>query len=314
MMKKCFMFIYLIPIVLLSASPFLFGHYLTYIISLCLVFSILALSLNLVLGKTGKLSFVHGAFFGLGAFFVGYLVEFAIFPIALACCMVFSALVALLVGVICIRLTSVYFAMITLATGEVIYFVLQQLISRGGMYGIQVKTLRPIEIFGLNINLASFNCFYFFLLITFFIFTWVLYRIGNSAFGHTMQAAGENVERLNFLGINEKRLQLVNFVVSGVFAGMAGGLYAPLVGYVSPEIVGFVSSAESIIMVIVGGPNVFIGPIIGGFFLVLIREYLNRLTSHWILFLGISIIITIYLLPGGIAGYISGKFKRFWFV
>lgn len=309
MTKKLSAIIYIVILMLLFVTPFLFGRYFAYIVSQCLVFAILALSLNLVFGYMGKLSFVHGGFFGLGAFCVAYLLNFISFPLALACSMVFGSLVAALVGIICINLKSIYFAMITMSAGEVMYFMVLQLISRSGLYGYHVPALGAVNILGMKINFELFKNYYFLVVVMFLVLTWVLYRITNSPFGHVMRAIKGNVERVSFVGMNEKRLQWVNFVISGAFAGIAGGLFAPLTGYLAPEMIGFVASTESIIMVIIGGPNIFVGPIIGAFFLVLVKEYLSTLTSHWLLFLGISILITLYLLPNGIAGYASSKFK-----
>jgi branched-chain amino acid transport system permease protein len=301
----------LVPIILLFAAPALFGHHVTYIISLCMVYSILALSLNLVLGYMGKLSFVHGALFGLGAFGEAYLLEFVPFPLALLGGTAIAALVAALLGIVCARLKSIYFAMLTLGAGEVVYFLILQWVSVGGQYGLHVPPLKPLEIFGLSImNLGPFNNYYFFVVIMFLILTWLMYRITGSPFGHMVRAIRENVDRVEFVGVNEKRLEWTNFVISGAFAGIAGGLFAPLTGYLAAEIVGFAASAEVVIMVILGGPYVFVGPVIGAFLLVFIEEYLAILTMRWLLFLGILLFVFIYFLPGGIAGYIQSRVAK----
>jgi branched-chain amino acid transport system permease protein len=301
--------VYLVAAILIFTAPYLFEHHLVYIISLFLCYSIFALALNLVLGYMGKLSFGHGAFFGLGAFSLAYLLEFVPFPLALLGSIAVSSFFAGLVGLVCARLKSIYFAMFTLAAGEAIYFVVLQLVSIRGLYGLSVPTLEPMKIFGLKMNLGSFNNYYFFIVITLFVLTWTMYTITRSSFGNMIKAIRENVDRVEFIGVNERRLQWANFLISGVFAGIAGALYAPLVGYLAPEIIGFAGSAEGVIMVILGGPNTFVGPIVGAFLLVFIKEYLSILTEHWLFFLGIVLLIIVYVLPGGVAGYVSDKLK-----
>ena len=300
---------YLGGVILIFMAPFLFKHHFVYIISLFLCYSIFALALNLVLGYMGKLSFMHGAFFGLGAFGLAYLLEFVTFPLALLGSITIASLFAGLVGLVCARLKSIYFAMFTLAAGEAIYFITLQLVSIRGLYGLSVPTLEPMKIFGLKMNLGSSNSYYFFLVIVTFILIWIMYKITRSSFGNMIQSIRENVDRVDLIGVNEGRLQWANFVISGAFAGVAGALYAPLVGYLAPEIVGFSGSAEGVIMVILGGINVFVGPIVGSLFIVFIKEYLSILTEHWLLFIGILIFIIVYFLPGGVAGYVSTKLR-----
>jgi branched-chain amino acid transport system permease protein len=166
-----------------------------------------------------------------------------------------------------------------------------------------------MKVFGLNIDLGAFNSYYFFLVIVCFVLMWIMFKITKSSFGNMIQSIRENVERVDLIGVNERRLQWANFVISGAFAGVAGALYAPLIGYLAPEIIGFSGSAEGVIMVILGGINIFVGPIVGSLLIVFIKEYLSILTEHWLLFIGILIFIIVYFLPGGVAGYVSAKLR-----
>ncbi|MFQ5894076.1 MAG: branched-chain amino acid ABC transporter permease, partial [Nitrospinota bacterium] len=288
----------LVPLV---ASPFqlLFA---TEILILCLF----ALAFNLLFGITGLLSFGHAAYFGVG----GYLAAFALvhgwtgLPGALALGMAGAALAGLVIGYFCIRLDEIYFAMLTLAFGQMLYVIAWQWTEvTGGSDGILGVPRPPIRLLGLTVSLESGTAFYGLVAAVVLLATLALWAVAASPIGLMLRAIRENPGRAEFVGIAVRRYRLVAFVVSAAFAGLAGALVAPFGRTATPEILFWTKSAEPVLMSLLGGVKVFLGPAVGVVVYVWLREWVStRIVDYWMLVMGLIVVGLVLFVRGGITG------------
>ncbi len=213
------------------------------------------------------------------------------------------ALIGLLVGIFCVRLRGIYFSIVTLAFGQLIFVVIYKWHAfTGGDDGIQ--GVFPPEF------LKDPTAYYYFILIIFCLSAFILWRIIHSPFGYTLQAMRENTERTEFLGISIARYQLIAFVISAAFAGLAGALWAPFYRSVAPSTLMWIKSGEPVMATILGGAGLFFGPVLGTFLITFIHAYLLGFTHFWPIIMGTLILIVIFLLPGGILGFIKEKWEN----
>lgn len=279
-----------------------FGSYFTVLLATeILIFALLALAFNVIFGYTGLLSFGHAAFFGVGAYTSALFLRDSNLNllILLVFAMIASGLVALVIGFLSVRLDEVYFAMLTLAFGMLLYAIPYQVRGyAGGSDGVTGFSLGRIG----DWNLANPNTFYYLTLIVVSIAAFVLYRIVHSPFGLLLKAMRENVERVAFTGVPIYRYRLYAFVISGVFAGLAGALYGPFTRVASPEMMHWSTSAEPVLMTVLGGSGVFFGPVIGATVYLLLKDWITSFTSQWMLYLGLVLGVIVILFPGGILG------------
>lgn len=278
-----------------------------YITILCeaMVMSLFALSFNLLFGYMGQLSFGQAAFYGLGGYAVAMLITKLQFNfwLSLAAGPGLASLVGLIVGYFCVRLRGIYFAVLTLAFGQLIFVIIFKWHAfTGGDDGIQgvfpPEYLRPIE------------AYYYLIFFVCAISAFILWRIVNSPFGQTLKAMRENSERTEFLGIHIARYQLIAFVIAAAFAGLAGAIWVPFYRSVAPSYLTWIKSGEPVMAAILGGPNVFFGPVLGMFIMTIIHAYILGFTHFWPVIMGTVILIIIFLLPGGILGFAQEKLKE----
>lgn len=307
---RVFKVIYALLAIVLFLIPFL-GEYLTYLTGLALVFGISALSLNVLLGYTGLLSFGNALFFGTGAYTVGLLIRHynitsieLLFPAS----MLSSLVVSIAVGFICVRHTRIYFTMLTIALASLFYALAQKLRQiTGGEDGIRIYN---VYIFGREMD--SLSEFYYLILIFFFVSLLILKRVLNSPFGLTLQAVRDSEMRAKFAGISITKYRLGSFVVSGVFTGMSGALYALFLGQISPDdVLGLTRSGEFVVMAILGGYTSFLGPIVGAFVLTYLKALVSSALIYWYMVLGIIIICIVLFMPKGIVGELERKLIKF---
>lgn len=278
-----------------------------YLVILCeaLVMSILAVSFNLLFGYMGQLSFGQAAFYGLGGYALALLITKIQFNfwLSLLVGVGVAALFGLIVGYFCVRLRGIYFSILTLAFGQLLFFVIYKWHDfTGGDDGIQ--GIFPPEF------LKSPGAYYYFILAVFLLSCFIIWRIIHSPFGHTIRAMRENSERTEFLGINIARYQLITFVIAATFAGVAGVIWVPLNRSVSPYYLMWIKSGEPVMAAILGGPSTFFGPILGMFIMTFFHAYVLGFTKFWPVFMGVLILVVIFLLPGGILGYAQEKMKE----
>ena len=286
-------------VIVLAVLPFLAPQVVIIYMTDLLIFTLFALSLNLVVGYGGMLSMGHAAFFATGGYTAGLLVTHfgvAMLPALLAGPIV-AAVVALVIGFFCVRLTHAYFIMLTLAFGQLVYTVFWKWHSAtGGDDGLTGIMPHPL--------LASQSAYYMFVLVIVLASAWALYRIGRSPFGSALLANTDNPRRAAFLGIDVRRMQLAAFTVAGTFAGIAGALQAFFQRGMFPTSAHWLLSADGFVAVCIGGANYFFGPVVGAVLLKLLQLYGPRLTEYWLFILGSFILFVALVRPAGLLSMI----------
>jgi branched-chain amino acid transport system permease protein len=291
--------------IVLLISPLILHRFYTYILSLIFVTSLLALSLNLVVGHGGLFQFHHAVFYGLGAYTVALMLTKTSLPMWLGFIAgpIVAALVGLLIGWFCVRLTRLYFGMLQISLGSLIWAIVFRWYSfTGGDDGIHGIPMPPM--------LSSLNNAYYFILIILVICLMGLYLILESPFGRTLQAIRDNPQRCEAVGINVRRHQLMAIVIATFFAGVAGVLFVVLEGSVFPDLLFWVLSLEIFIMCLLGGWFTFAGPVLGAAIMVALRTFVGIYTEYWTLILGVILILLIFFLPEGVMGYFVEKLSR----
>ncbi len=279
-----------------------------------------AVGLNIALGIGGLVSLGHAVFFGLGGYAMGILAHHAqtytaldlgfltiegsrSMPVIWITAVTVSALAALLIGLLSLRTTGVYFIMITLAFGQMFFFFSISWSAYGGEDGLPIyvrngfpglNTLVPIQFFGL--------CF------TALCAALLLYwRLRASPFGMALNAARQAPQRVETVGLNPMRLKLLAFVVSGAVTGLAGALFADLNRFVSPTMFSWQLSGELIVLIIIGGVGRLMGPVIGAALFVALEHFLGGLTDFWHVWLGAILLLIVLFARGGLIGILTGK-------
>jgi len=292
-----------ILIILLILPPILPRFY-TYILALIFVTSLLAMSLNLVLGHGMIFQFHHGVFYGVGAYTIALMLTKTSLPVWIGFIAgpIAAAVAGMLIGWFCVRLTRLYFGMLQISLGSLIWAIVFRWYSfTGGDDGIHGIPMPPF--------LSSLNNAYYFILITLVICLVALYLILKSPFGSTLEAIRDNPQRCEAVGVNVRRHQLMAIVIATFFAGIAGVLFVVLEGSVFPDLLFWVLSLEVFIMCLLGGWFTFAGPILGAAIMMALRTFVGIYTEYWTLILGIILILLIFFLPEGVMGYLLEKFK-----
>ena len=264
-----------------------------------MAYGLLAMSLNLLIGYTGLVSFGHAMFFAAGAYAFGLAMQSGKFSIpgAFVLAMAFTATMALVVGAICVRLNEIYFAFLTLAFQMLFYNVILGWVSfTGGDQGLMGGIPRPKF---LGIDLADRTQLYIFCSVAFVVCIAILRQIVTSPFGYTLRMIRDNQERAAFLGINVPMVKLVCFVISACIAGVGGILLTLFVSGAYPNFGFWTTSGEAIFMIMLGGSNVFLGPLVGTVILRLLNDITVSYTSHTELVLGLVILVLVLGLRKG---------------
>jgi branched-chain amino acid transport system permease protein len=288
----------------LIALPWIAPYFYIFIATEILILGLFAASFNLVFGYTGMLSFGHAAFFGVGAYATALLLQGQQWPLlaCLAMAVLAGAILALIIGFFSVRLNEVYFSMLTLAFGMMVYAVVHQWrsVTNGsdGIAGFSVKSLG----LGFDLALGNPSVYYHVVLVIVVLATALLYLICRSSFGLVLRAIRQNPERVAFCGLNVRRYRLAAFTVAGAFAGLAGGLMAPFLRIASPELVHWSMSAEPVLMSILGGTGYFLGPFFGAGMFVLLETWITSMTQAWMLFLGIILALMVMFFRRGVLG------------
>jgi branched-chain amino acid transport system permease protein len=245
------------------------------------------MSLNLVVGHGGLFQFHHAVFYGLGAYTVALMLTKTSLPMWLGFIAgpIVAALVGLLIGWFCVRLTRLYFGMLQISLGSLIWAIVFRWYSfTGGDDGIHGIPMPPM--------LSSLNNAYYFILIILVVCLIGLYLILQSPFGRTLQAIRDNPQRCEAVGINVRRHQLMAIVIATFFAGVAGVLFVVLEGSVFPDLLFWVLSLEIFIMCLLGGWFTFAGPMLGAAIMVALRTFVGIYTEYWTLILGVILTIS----------------------
>jgi branched-chain amino acid transport system permease protein len=304
-----------ILLLLLAAAPPFLPPFLLTLLTQTLIYSILAMSLDLILGYTGLSSLGHAAYLGLGAYSVGILAtrHGASFGTTLVVGLLLAAAVAAIFGLVALRATGVYFLMITLALGMVVWGLANRWVSlTQGDNGI-ASIPRPD--LGLPWSFARAIPFYYLALAGFVVAFAVLRVIVRSPFGHTLIGIRESESRMRTLGYHVWLHKYMAFLISGIVGGFAGVLWAYYNGFVSPSDLDLAVSIETLLMVALGGRGTLLGATLGAAVIVLLKNLVSVYTQRWLLILGIVYIATIRYAPEGIVGALKqwGQWSRLWF-
>jgi branched-chain amino acid transport system permease protein len=273
-----------------------------------LVLGLLATAFNLLFGGTGLLSFGQAAFFATGAYAAAFVLKgiIASMPLALLAGLLAGAAASFIVGVLSVRRNEIYFAMLTLAFGQLFSVVfLQAYHITGGADGIAGVPRPRLGSTAFGVNLAPTLNYYLFTLVVVAAALWTLWRVSRSPLGLTLAAIRENPSRTAYLGIATRRYRLAAFTIAGAFSGLAGALFAPFQGTVVPDFANWVMSAEPVLMTLLGGAGPFFGPLLGAAFFVALKDTIGSWTEYWPLVLGTIVILLILFLPEGPIGLIN---------
>ncbi|MCY4439232.1 MAG: branched-chain amino acid ABC transporter permease [Deltaproteobacteria bacterium] len=282
------------------------------------IFALAAVSLDLILGFGGMVSFGHSAYFGAGAYVAGILSfhaaggdapawpfsltamesSLAVWPLAVAA----GAVLALLVGAVSLRTSGMYFIMITLAFAQMLYYFFVSLEVYGGDDGLSITERNRFP----GLDLENEAAFYYVCLLILVVFLLVGRRLVHSRFGMVLQGCKENEQRMLALGFPVYRYKLTAFVMAGATAGLAGGLMANYMGFVSPGLMHWTVSGEIMVMVILGGMGTLAGPVIGAAVLLLLEEILSAYMEHWMIILGPVMVLVVLFARNGIWGWFKG--------
>jgi branched-chain amino acid transport system permease protein len=268
------------------------------------ILAMAAVSLNLIMGFGGMVSFGHAVYLGIGGYVVGILAKegvgsgFLQWPLAL----VISGLFALAVGALSLRTRGVYFIMITLAFAQMAYYVASGLERYGGDDGL---TLYKRSTFGGVIDLSNKTLFYYVCLALLLAVVYLVRRLANSRFGLVIQGVRSNERRMRAIGFPTFRYKLACFVISGVLCGLAGVLLANHTDFISPAIMQWTRSGDLIVMAVLGGMGSVMGPVIGAVTLLVLEEALSRVTEYWPIILGPLILLVVLFARGGIDGMLA---------
>jgi len=292
----------IVIIMLLALLPLSESRFYIFLGTDILIMGLFAVSLNLLLGYTGLVSFGQAAYFGVGAYTCTLLMKKAsiAFPLAFIGAAIFGAIIAFIIGFFCIRLTKIYFAMLTLAFSQIIWAIVFKWNSlTGGDNGI-IGIPFPQ-------HLDSPTRFYYFTLVIVVCSFYILRKAMDSPFGRMLTTIRENPERTEFIGINVKLFQLFAFMLSGFFAAIAGALFGIFNHSIFPDLLFWPQSAEVLIMAILGGMYSFFGPLVGAAVMLYLRMLVTSYTQYWPLIMGSILALLLFFFPGGIVGFLKSQ-------
>jgi branched-chain amino acid transport system permease protein len=274
-----------------------------------MIFAIAALSLDLILGYGGMVSFGHAAYLGIGAYAVGVLAFYGVHNgfIQFGIAILASAVMALFIGFVSLRTSGIYFIMITLAFAQMIYFLSISLNTYGGDNGLNID--RPSD-FVHGLDLSNANTLYYAVLVVLMSFLALGRRLVNSRFGMVIRGAKSNERRMAAIGFPTLRYKLTAFVISGAMCGVAGALLANQDLFVSPSIMQWTRSGEILMMVILGGMGTLVGPILGAIAFLALETGLSNLTGHWQAIMGPILVLVVLFARAGIFGLLSRPTER----
>ncbi len=274
-----------------------------------MIFAIAALSLDLILGYGGMVSFGHAAYLGVGAYAVGVLMHHGIHNgfVQWTLAVVASTLVALAIGAVSIRTSGVYFIMITLAFTQMLYYLGISVEEYGGDDGMRLATRSQFP--GL-MDLKNPTVFYYLVLGVLLLFLYIGHRLVNARFGMVIRAAKSNEPRARAIGFSLYRYKLTAFAIAGAMCGVAGALLVNQTEYLTPEFMHWTRSGEIMFMVILGGMGTLVGPIIGAAVFLLLEDVLSAWTVHWQIILGPFLVLVVLFAKRGLFGLLPGGASR----
>jgi branched-chain amino acid transport system permease protein len=301
-----------IVVAALAILPRFIGIYQSELLIYSMAFAIAALGFNLLLGYTGLLSFGHSAYFGAGAYAVAFIVQrlhVQSMELLILGALLSTLVIAALFGYVCVRHTRIFFGILTLALSQVLWSLAYKFFwVTGGTDGIRVprNTLTLLggllDFKGVGAYQRFIYAYYYYVLVLFVLAVAIMWVIVHSPFGKALQAIRDNEVRAGFVGIRVRRYRWIAFVISGLFAGLAGALWVPLNGLTTPDILYWPFSGEIVFMSVLGGFRTFFGPIIGAAAFNYLKVYAVASSQYWQLMLGCVLVLLVLVLPSGILG------------
>ena len=303
----------LLALVGLACVPLAGADFYTELIAKTLVMAIFAMSLDLLVGFTGLVSFGHAAYFGVAAYAVALLspkYEAASLWYVLPASVGLAALAALVVGIFVLRTKGIYFIMVTLAFAQMFFYVFHDTPLGGGSDGLYLNVKPTAEIAGfLPFDLDQPTHLYYFILAMLVLVYAFLARVLQSPFGRVLVGIKSNEHRMQSLGYVTFRYKLAAFALAGGLGGVAGFLYSVVFGFVTPELMSWHQSGNVLLMVILGGMGNLVGAVAGAFAFVAMQEVFSMWTKHWQLAMGLLIVAAVLFMPGGLSA-VPGRIKR----
>jgi branched-chain amino acid transport system permease protein len=291
-------------VVAAAAFPLVAGNYPVKLLQEILIWGIFAMSLDLLMGYAGMVSFGHSAFFGIGGYVAALaLKEWPGLVSALVLPALAAALGALVIGFFSIRVSGVYFIMLTLAFSQMFYAYTFQVAWLGAEDGI-IGVPRPM-VFGLSLSTPA--AFHVFVVAVTALLAFLLWRVVRSPFGHVLRGIHENEGRMLAVGYAVNRYKLLAFTIAGAIAGVAGGMYAQFNGQIPPDAFFWTTSGEALLMVIIGGSGTLGGAMLGAGAFILLQSLVSTYTERWMAILGLAFILFVLFAPGGIVGALRGR-------
>jgi branched-chain amino acid transport system permease protein len=297
-------------IIFLLLLPSFAGKYLLYMTIHILLLSVFALGFNLLLGYTGLLSFGQAGFFAVGAYASAkILLVVPSLLLGVIAGVVAGGIAALILGYLCVRHTRIYFSMLTLCFGMMIYSLAWKWRDvTGGDDGLVGIPRAPFEIPGIfSINMSPMGNYYYFVLVVSLIAIFILYRIVNSSFGLTLKGIRDSENRVAFAGISIRNYRLLSFTIAGLYAGLAGSFLPPLESTVTPPLAHWTQSAEPVMVTLLGGIHTFSGPIVGSILFYLIKDIIVRFTQYWLIWFGSIVVFLVLVFRGGVVIFFTEK-------
>jgi branched-chain amino acid transport system permease protein len=290
--------------------PLLVGRYPLYLAIQILILSVFSIGFNLLFGYTGLLSFGQAGFFAVGAYACAkILLAVPNLVLGLLGGVLVTAGAAVILGALSVRHTRIYFSMLTLAFGMMIFSVaLKWRDFTGGDDGLVGIPRAPLEIPGLfSLSLATMERYYYVVLVVALLAIGAMYRLVRSPLGLTLQAIRDSESRAEFAGVAVRRYRLVSFTIAGLYAGVAGALLAPLEATITPPEAHWSTSAEPVLATLLGGAHIFGGPIVGAFLFFMIKDIIVRFTQYWLIWLGAIVVALVLGFRGGVASILFGR-------
>jgi branched-chain amino acid transport system permease protein len=294
----------LVVLAILVVYPLGMPRFYTYILALIITTGLLSTSMNFVLGYGGVYQLNHAVFYGVGAYGAGVAIaklgyspwlSFVIGPIL-------AAILSLIMGLICVRLSKLYFGMLQISLGSLVWMVAQRWYSfTGGDDGIHGITMP-------DIISSSVGSYYFVIIVGGLAFL-LMYIILRSPFGSTLQGIRDNAVRSQAIGVNVRLHQLIALVLAGFFGGVAGVMFVVVDNSVFPDMIFWTLSMEITVMALLGGWHTFFGPLLGAAVIILLRTFVSGYTEYWTLMLGIILMLVIIFLPEGVLGYVLKRYS-----
>jgi branched-chain amino acid transport system permease protein len=273
------------------------------------VMALAAMALNFLLGFTGTLSFGHAAYFGLAAYGVGMTIKYLVpsTPLAMLVGIGVGTLAAMVIGALIVKLRGVYFAMVTIAFGQVFFFVAFRWNEfTGGDDGLTGWKRQAVDLPFTSVDILGNDiAFYYLVLAVFALCVATMALILRSPFGRTLIAIRENERRAQFLGIPVQQHLWLSFVISCFFVSVAGGLYALLNNFVDPRALRWDQSGNFVIMAVLGGMRSFWGPLLGAAIFVALQDYVSSQTENWMSVIGIFFMLIVIFFPRGVLGILK---------